>query len=281
MFTLLAIGAAAAYGIADYAGGRATRSAPATSVTFIGQFTALIFLLVIVPLTGAPLPTLHDWIWSGLGGFGGAIALLAFYRAMSCGAMTVIAPISAVVGLTIPVVVGYLQGERPAIIAYPGILIAILAVALVGDVLDRHDLPAPWSAIGLAGLAGVGFGLIFVCLGQTSSASGLWPLVGQRLVSVPTVLVVAVVLRHRIQLRGNVLKLALFSGVLDTTANGFYLVSVRHGLLSLVAVITALYPVSTVVLALRLDHERLHRSQTAGLILAAISLILVGYASAM
>lgn len=281
MFTLLAIGAAAAYGIADYAGGRATRSAPATSVTFIGQFTALIILLVIVPLTGAPLPTRHDWIWSGLGGFGGAIALLAFYRAMSRGAMTVIAPISAVVGLTIPVVVGYLQGERPAIIAYPGILIAILAVALVGDVLDRHDLPTPWSVIGLAGLAGVGFGLIFVCLGQTTSASGLWPLVGQRLVSVPTVLVVAVVLRHRIQLRGNVLKLALFSGVLDTTANGLYLVSVRHGLLSLVAVITALYPVSTVVLALRLDHERLHRSQTAGLILAAISLILVGYASAM
>lgn len=278
---MLAIGAAAAYGIADYAGGRATRSAPATSVTFIGQCTALIILLIIVPLTGAPLPSLHDWIWSGFGGFGGALALLAFYRAMSRGAMTVIAPISAVVGLTIPVVVGYLQGERPAIIAYPGILLAIVAVALVGDVLDRHNLPTPWSALGLAGLAGIGFGLIFVSLDQTSSASGLWPLVSQRLVSVPTVAVVALVLRHRLPLRGNVLRLALFSGVFDTTANGLYLISVRHGLLSLVAVITALYPVSTVVLALRLDREHLHRSQAVGLVLAAISLVMVGYASAM
>ncbi len=281
MFLLLAIGAATAYGIADYSGGRATRSAPAESVTFIGQSTALVLLLAIVPLTGARLPSLHDWMWSGLGGFGGAVALLAFYRAMSRGAMTVIAPISAVVGLSIPVLVGLLQGERPAIIAYPGILIAVVAVALVGDVLDRHNLPTPWSAIGLAGLAGMGFGLIFVCLAQTSSDSGLWPLVGQRLISVPTVALVAIILKHKISAPRNVLKLTLICGILDTTANGLYLISVRHGLLSLVAVITALYPVSTVVLALQLDHERLHRSQAVGLFLAAISLAMVGYASAL
>ncbi len=281
MFLFLAIGAAVAYGIADYAGGRATRDAPAESVTFIGQSTALILLLIVVPLTGAPLPSINDWVWSGLGGLGGAIALLAFYRAMSRGAMTIIAPVSAVVGLSIPVLIGLVQGERPAIIAYPGILIAVIAVALVGDVLDHHNLPTSWKTIGLAGLAGVGFGLIFVCLAQTSTESGLWPLVGQRLVSVPTVAIVAVILKHRESLRGNMLRLALFSGILDTTANGLYLVSVRHGLLSLVAVITALYPVSTVVLALRFDHERLHRSQTAGLFLAAISLMMVGYASAL
>ena len=281
MFTLLAIGAAVVYGIADYAGGRATRSVPAAAVTFIGQLTALILLLIIVPFTRAPLPSLHDWIWSGFGGFGGVIALLAFYHAMSRGAMTVIAPISAVIGLSIPVVVGLLQGERPALIAYPGILLAVFAVALVGDVLDRHNIPTPWSAIGLAGLAGIGFGLIFVTLAQTSSVSGLWPLVGQRFVSVPTVALVVLLLKHRTSLRGNVLRLALLSGVLDTAANGLYLISVREGMLSLVAVITALYPVSTVVLALRIDRERLHRSQVAGLFLAAISLIIVGYASAM
>ena len=77
------------------------------------------------------------------------------------------------------------------------------------------------------------------------------------------------------------MKLTLICGILDTAANGLYLTSVRHGLLSLVAVITALYPVSTVVLALRLDHERLHRSQAVGLCLAAISLAMVGWASAL
>lgn len=281
VFTLLAIGAAAAYGIADYAGGRATRSAPAEAVTFTGQFTALILLLIVVPLTGAPLPSLHDWIWSGFSGFGAAIALLSFYRAMSRGAMTVIAPISAVIGLSIPVIIGLIQGERPSLIAYPGILLAIIAVALVGDVTDSHDLPTPWSAIGLAALAGIGFGLIFVTLAETSSDSGLWPLVGQRLVSLPTVALVALLLKLRAPLRGNVLKLALLSGLLDTAANGLYLIAVREGMLSLIAVITALYPASTVILAMRLDHERLHRSQAAGLVLAAISLIMVGYASTL
>jgi drug/metabolite transporter (DMT)-like permease len=278
---LCAVAAALFYGVADYSGARATRHTAATSVTFAGQSVALLLLLAIVPLTRAQMPSLGDWIWSGGAGLGGALALVSFYTAMSHGSMTVIAPISAVIGMSIPVIVGLAQGERPAPIAFLGIAMAIAAVALVSDVLDHHDLPTPWSAIGLAAVAGIGFGLIFVCLNQTSKDIGLWPLVGQRLVSIPTVGLLILFSRHRRKIPRGIWPLVVLSGVLDTAANGLYLIAVRAGMLSLVSVITALYPVSTVMLALRFDREKLHRSQWLGMALGGASLVIVGYASSL
>ena len=121
--------------------------------------------------------------------------------------------------------------------------------------------------------------MIFVCLAQTSDDAGLWPLLGQRMISVPTVAIVAYLISGRIHVARRVLPLAVLSGLLDTTANGLYLLAIHGGLLSLVGVITALYPVSTVGLAVTLDKEKLHKSQIIGLVLAAISLSMVGYAS--
>ncbi len=281
MFILYAVAAALIYGVADYSGARATRHTAATSVTFVGQSVALLVLLAIVPLTHAQLPSLADWIWSGGGGLAGALALVSFYTAMSRGSMTVVAPISAVIGMAIPVIVGLAGGERPAPIAFLGIAMAIAAVALVSDVLDHHDLPTPWSVIGMAAVAGVGFGFIFVCLKQTSPDIGLWPLVGQRLVSVPAVGLLILFSRHRQKIPRVVWSLIVLCGVLDTVANGLYLIAVRAGMLSLVSVITALYPVSTVMLALRFDREKLHRSQWLGMALGAASLMIVGYASSL
>ena len=279
MVLIWACGAALMYGVADYCGGRASKVSKAAAVTFLGQFVALVLLAIVITFGNTPIMSAHDWWWSGFAGGGGAIALIAFYQAMSLGSMTVVAPISAIVGMCSPVVVGLIQGERPAHIAYFGMALAALAVALVGDVLDHHDLPTPLRSIVYAFISGLGFGVIFVCLAQTSDNAGLWPLLGQRMVSVPTVALVAYFSTGRIHVARSVLPLAALSGLLDTTANGLYLLAIHGGLLSLVGVITALYPVSTVGLAVTLDKEKLHRSQIIGLVLAAISLSMVGYAS--
>jgi drug/metabolite transporter (DMT)-like permease len=279
MVLIWACGAALLYGVADYCGGRASRVSKAAAVTFLGQFVALVLLTAIITFGSTPMMSAHDWLWSGFAGAGGAIALIAFYQAMSLGSMTVVAPISAIVGMCSPVVVGLFQGERPAHIAYFGMALAAIAVALVGDVLDHHDLPTPLRSIVYAFVSGLGFGVIFVCLAQTSNTAGLWPLLGQRMVSVPTVAIVAYFAAGRIHVARSVLPLAALSGLLDTTANGLYLLAIHGGLLSLVGVITALYPVSTVGLAVTLDKEQLHKSQIVGLALAAISLSMVGYAS--
>ncbi|NBS00379.1 MAG: EamA family transporter, partial [Actinobacteria bacterium] len=227
MVVFWALGAAVLYGVGDYFGGRATKVSASTSVTFLGQFVALILLIVLVAIGNTPVMPLQDWFWSGLAGAGGVIALVAFYQAMSLGSMTVVAPIAALIGMCSPVIIGLLQGERPASIAYLGMILACIAVALVGDVLDHHDLPTPMRAIVLAVISGLGFGVIFVCLAQTSQDSGLWPLLGQRIVSVSTVAIVGSLGSRRLKVARPVIWYAILSGILDTTANGLYLLAIH------------------------------------------------------
>jgi drug/metabolite transporter (DMT)-like permease len=267
--------AALFYGLADYSGSRASRFANSASITFFGQAMAFMGIGVFLLFARTPVMPLESWLWTTGGGFGGALALVAFYKAMSMGSMTVIAPITAVIGLSVPVIAGVLSGERPSGSAWIGILLATVAVALVADVLDRHDLPTPPRVIWMAVAAGLGFGMIFVCMGNASHDHGVWPLFGQRLVSVPTVAAIALIQTRSISVPKRVILLSIAAGVLDTSANGLYLLATSTGLMSIVSVVVAMYPVATIFLAMTLDHERLHKSQGVGLLLAITSLVLI------
>ena len=267
--------AALFYGLADYSGSRASRFANSASITFFGQAMAFMGIGVFLLFARTPAMPLESWLWTTGGGFGGALALVAFYKAMSMGSMTVIAPITAVIGLSVPVIAGVLSGERPSGSAWIGILLATVAVALVADVLDRHDLPTPPRVIWMAVAAGLGFGMIFVCMGNASHDHGVWPLFGQRLVSVPTVAAIALLQTRSISVPKNVFMLSIAAGVLDTSANGLYLLATSSELMSIVSVVVAMYPVATIFLAMTLDHERLHKSQGVGLLLAITSLVLI------
>ena len=267
--------AALFYGLADYSGSRASRFANSASITFFGQAMAFMGIGVFLLFARTPVMPLESWLWTTGGGFGGALALVAFYKAMSMGSMTVIAPITAVIGLSVPVIAGVLSGERPSGSAWIGILLATVAVALVADVLDRHDLPTPPRVIWMAVAAGLGFGMIFVCMGNASHYHGVWPLFGQRLVSVPTVAAIALIQTRSISVPKRVVLLSIAAGVLDTSANGLYLLATSAELMSIVSVVVAMYPVATIFLAMTLDHERLHKSQGVGLLLAITSLVLI------
>lgn len=272
IFSLIA---ALFYGLADYSGSRASRFANSASITFFGQAVAFVALGVFLAIVKTPVMPLESWLWTTGGGFGGALALVAFYKAMSMGSMTVIAPITAVIGLSVPVIAGVLSGERPSRSAWIGILLATVAVALVADVLDRHDLPTPPRVIWMAVAAGLGFGMIFVCMGNASHDHGVWPLFGQRLVSVPTVAAIALIQTRSISIPKRVILLSIAAGVLDTSANGLYLLATSAEFMSIVSVVVAMYPVATIFLAMTLDHERLHKSQVVGLLLAITSLVLI------
>ena len=267
--------AALFYGLADYSGSRASRFANSASITFFGQAMAFMGIGVFLLFARTPVMPLESWLWTTGGGFGGALALVAFYKAMSMGSMTVIAPITAVIGLSVPVIAGVLSGERPSGSAWIGILLATVAVALIADILDRHDLPTPPRVIWMAVAAGLGFGMIFVCMGNASHDHGVWPLFGQRLVSVPTVAAIALIQTRSISVPKRVVLLSIAAGVLDTSANGLYLLATSAELMSIVSVVVAMYPVATIFLAMTLDHERLHKSQGVGLLLAITSLVLI------
>src|SRR5262249_32785053 len=154
---------------------------------------------------------------------------------------------------------------------------AVLAIALVSmgasEPTELAEKPRTGvRIIGLALTAGALFGIFFALLAQTHADSGMWPLVGARAASVP--LGLAIALGRRATLPRPVLGWVAVAGAGDIAANALYLVAAQGGLLSVVAPIAALYPVSTVLLAITLDRERVRAGQLVGLGLAATALVL-------
>lgn len=270
---------AATYGIADYCGGRASRSVASTIVTLLGQATSFVLVLGGVIILGTPIASTHDLVWSAAGGGAGGLALIAFYAALSRGAMTVVAPTTAIVSAVFPVIVGLWLGERPSGAALGGIVIACLAVGLVSGAVGTRHQHTQASTVILGALAGIGFGFIFVAFARTADDSGMWPLLAARAASIPVVATVVGVTRPSRGALSGVLWIVVASGVLDMAANLFYLEASHRGLLSIVAVISSMYPVSTVCLAFGLDHERVSRTQAAGLACTAAALALVSLGS--
>ncbi|GDX26051.1 hypothetical protein LBMAG12_04250 [Actinomycetes bacterium] len=275
MEILLAAAAALVYGVGDYCGGRASRKIDSLVVTCAGQIFSLMLLGIFLVILGDPAPGMHDWLWGAAGGLGGFVGLTLFYYALAKGSMTVVAPLAAVVSAALPVGTGLFLGDRPSLLAYVGIVIAIVGIALVTGAVGTAQAPTKLAIVGVATLAGCGFGWMFVCLDRTSSDSGMWPLLAARIASI-SIAATIIAFRGRSRLgQGRIPAIALWAGFFDMGANVLFVFANRHGMLSLVSAITALYPVSTIILALRLDHEKADRSQFVGMACAALALVFV------
>lgn len=280
MFLALALGSAVVYGVGDWCGGRASRHQASLLVVVVGQAVSLALVALAAGLGSASSPDVSTWVWSATGGGIGALGIVALYHGFANGSVTVVAPVSAVVSAVVPVGAGLLLGERPSGAALAGITVAVVAVALVSGAVGRRERDTPVRTVLVALAAGTCFGLLFLCLERTADGSGMWPLLIARLASVPLLVVLVLSSRVRPAAGGTGLRIAVVAGVLDMAANVLYLLAVRDGLMSIVAVIVSLYPVSTVAMAFAVDRERVTRSQAVGLVLAASSLVLVSVAHA-
>lgn len=271
---VLAALCAVVWGAGDFSGGKAAQTSRTLSVTVLSQLAGLPVLAACVAFlgTGAPrVDTMLSGVAAGVAGFGG---ILLLYRGLSRGAMAIFAPISAVTSAVVPVGVGLLVDRTPSALALTGIACAVVAIGLVSVGRGAARVATP-RIIGLALASGACFGIFFVLLGLTGSQSGLWPLVGVRLGSVGTGLVAAAVTRTPLRLDRVGLRWTLVAGPLDVFANALYALAAMHGPLAVVAPVSALYPVSTVLLAIGVDRERVGPVQLAGLGLAATALVLV------
>lgn len=263
------------YGIGDYCGGRSSRDADSFVVTFVGQLFSLVLLGAALIAFGDPTPPLRDWLWGAAGGVGGFVGLSLFYLALSKGSMTVVAPLTAMVSSILPVAAGVILGERPNVLGYLGIVLALGGIALVtGAVGIAHQKTTASIAL-LAVLGGCGFGWMYVCLDRAHEEAGMWPLLGARIASISIAGVVILARRSDGPRFVGIGLLAMVAGMFDMAANILFVVANHRGLLSLVSVIASLYPVSTIVLAMRIDRERVTRSQVGGMALAALALALV------
>jgi drug/metabolite transporter (DMT)-like permease len=275
MPVLLALSSALIYGVGDWFGGRASRHQQSIIVAATGQIVSLVLVAVTVLVMGTAVPGAGTWWWSAAGGMVGALGIAGLYHGFAHGDISVVAPVSAVVGASVPVIVGLALGERPSLLALGGIVLAVGAVALVSGAIGPHQHNTPPRIVALAVAVGACFGTLFVCLERASSDSGMWPLLIARLASVPFLLTLALVSGIRPARHRPSLQLAVVAGVFDMGANALYLVAVRSGMLSVVAVVASLYPASTVLLAFAVDKERVSRWQAVGLGAAALALALV------
>jgi drug/metabolite transporter (DMT)-like permease len=278
---LLALCTAVSYGVADYCGGRSSRTLASSLVTLVGQSLSLVLVAIGLVVMSTPRPDSASLLWGAAGGAVGAAALVLFYFALANGVVTVVAPITAVTSALVPVVWSLADGERPAPVAYLGIVVALVAVALVSGAMGSPGAVTSRLVVRCSLLAGVGFGVIFYAFSRAAEDSGLWPLLAARVSSVPVVAVVVIVTRPTLRLAATEVRwLVPLSGVLDMAANLSYLYASRGTeQLSSVAVVASLYPVSTVALAMAIDRERVSRSQLVGMVLAAVALALVSWQS--
>jgi len=280
MAVVLGLLVALSYGSADFFGGLSTKRSTVASVVVWSQAIALPAIVVVAMFSGGE-PTGRGLGLGAASGVVGGIGLTLLYRGLGRGRMSVVAPITAVGAAIVPVVWGVVRGERPSIAASTGVVLALVAVVLIsrsaaGEDPGSDSTDSPAASVVLAVTAGIAFGVVFVLLAETGRGVGFWPLVAGRVTSVTLLSAGALAGRQRLRLRapGEMATIAA-AGLLDITANGIYLLAAREGLLSLVAVLSSLYPASTVLLARVVLRERLTRLQILGLTIATAGVVLI------
>ncbi len=255
MTVQFAIPAAVGFGVADFAGGLATRRASCTLglITVAQLVGAAVLLPALTLLPGRPSAAAAGF--GALAGLAGSSGLLMYFRGLARGPMGVVAPLSALAGAGLPLAVGLVAGEHSGPVTLSGVVVALVAIALAtaGTFHDRIAVGGLLLGIG----SGVGFGLFYVALDATSPESGLWPLLAAKLAAVAVF--GSLVLARRTS--GGALwarsGLIVLSGTADMMSNILFLLATRTGPLSVSAVLVSLYPVVVVLLARFVLRERL------------------------
>jgi drug/metabolite transporter (DMT)-like permease len=275
----IALTASACWGVADFMAGLLSRRMSALLILLGQQLVGAVIVAIVVAGTLEDPPPTETILVSLAAGVAGAVALGCFYRALAIGTMSVVAPISTS-GAVLPVAVGLLTGDRPSAVQAIGLAVTMVGVLLASRELAEGEAAGRASrrSILLALVAAVGFGMFFTLSDSAADDSILWLLLLSRGISVVllTFAVVAVAGRSRPErpARRDLGTIALI-GVLDMGATGLYALANTEGLLSVVAVVGSLYPVTTVLLARFVLHERLRPTQAAGVLLAFLGVAAV------
>lgn len=275
MAIFYALLSALSYGTADFMGGYSSRKNSSVLVVAISQlmglFTALAAVVFLRPVT----LTTADFLWGMGAGLAGASGVGLLYRGLATGYASIVSPTAAVVGASFPLLFGLLAGERPSVLSWAGVLIAIPAILLLSRErggMKTHIL----KSLKLGFLSGIAFSGFFILLAQTGSGSGMVPLLAARAVTVPIFLAVVFFKKQTFKPVPGSWWSILLSGFLDMLANVFYLLATRSGFIIIAVILTSLYPAPTVFLQRLVFREQLTSARLAGLALAIAGAALIG-----
>lgn len=286
---ILGFATALAYGFADFFGAVASKTLKSIYVTAVASLSGLAMMLIVSTTLGATFSA-STMFWGISAGLASAFAMSCLYAALAIGPISIISPLTAVISAIVPSIVGILQGDRFSLWGWLALVLIFAAVILVGFVPGK-DVRLP-SAAGLiyGTMAGLGIGLVLVFLHQAPSDSGLAPVILLRIVGSVVLgsTSVYLLLRARVAVGAavkptfkpspKVWAAVVAAGLFDSLANLFFLLAARAGSLTVASVLTALYPVGTILLARLVLRERIATSQTLGIGLAIAGCMLLAIA---
>ncbi|QEO10678.1 DMT family transporter [Protaetiibacter larvae] len=274
MIVLVGLASAIIYGVSDFYGGIGSRRLPPILVSFVSFAVAIVPIAIATPLFGSVWSSEAVWL-GAIAGVAGAVSIWAFYAALAIAPMSVISPTVAALAASIPAVVGIARGERFTPIGYLALVVLVVAAALLGITREAGGGRVGVKAIGLAVLSAIGFGGYNVVIELTPPESQLSPLLVDLVVGAALYAIVVAVIRAR---RGAAfpvigadrrgLGYAVVAGVTLAIANALLVWGLHQGQLAIMGVLSALYPLGTVLLALTVLRERLTAVQIVGVVLA-------------
>lgn len=262
---VLALCAAALWGTGDFFGGLATRRVSVLTVLFWSQLVGLVGLVAWTSASGSTRPGTGLWL-ALAAGVAGVTGLGCLYRGMAVGAMGIVAPISATSPI-VPLVVDLLRGRSPTAVQWAGIALALAGIVLVSREPGGSHGPVA-AGVGLALIAALSFGLFIVGLGEAAQESAPWAAATARLGSVAAVVLALAWSRTVPRVSARLLPLIVAVGVFDSGANALIALAATHGSIGIVGVLSALYPITTILLARTVLHERLGTTRTVGGLIA-------------
>ncbi len=242
------------------------------------QGIGLVLSLPVAAAIGADRVTHGDIAWALASGLAVGVGLAFFYSALALGQISVIAPVTALVGTVLPVGVGLARNERPGALALIGIAAAVIAVVIVSVAPSCSAVAAAPArrALAFSVVAGLCFGLFLICLAQIGRAAGIWAVPLSRAASAGLLMLVIVLARRRERTPVRELGgLILTIGALEVAAVGSLVLAFRDGTLAIPSVLASLYPVTTVLLAAFVLHEGLSRLQLTAVLLALGAVVLI------
>jgi len=273
---VLALGASLSYGVGDFLGGLTSRRLHVLTVLALSQASGAVAVAAWALVEREQFLSAAAAGLAVAAGACGAVGLAALYRGMAIGAMGVVAPISSIAA-AIPFVYGVARGERPSLLQFAGVLVALAGLALVSRTPGARGA-AVAAGVGLALIAAAGFGLYFVLLGEAAQESVPWTVLVARASSLSLALAAVALARVTLRAGRGLLAPVLAVGICDVSANVLFALATTQGLLSVVSVLTSLYPAVTVALAAVVLRERVSHGQLAGAaaVLAGAALISAG-----
>lgn len=241
---------------------------------FISQPPTLLLIAAIVIIRGVPIAPGPWIVWGVVAGLVGLVGLSAAYRGMAIGVISVVSTIAAT-GPVVPIIVGLSLGERPSLLQFGGIAVTLAGIALLA--FDRRPQAGRKlvPGVGLALLAALAFGVFLVAIRYASRPDPLWGVLATRTGSVLALLVLGLAFRSRIKVPRADVPSLFAVGVLDVSADVFFAFATTIGLLSIVSILSSLYPVATVILARIVLNERMVRLQQLGIALVLAGVLLI------